>query len=72
MSDSRIVIDGRTVAFVRTVHAASLLLIQAGSDRTQQEVSLRMIIEACNDELIYRGMEDESHSRLSSPKPEFG
>lgn len=71
MSDS-ITVEGRTVAFVRTVHAASLLLIQAGSDRSQQEVSLRMIIEACNEELIHRGMEDESHNRVSSPKPEFG
>ncbi len=59
-----VVVDTETVSFVRTVHAASLLLLQAGTDRTQQESSLRMIIEACNEELIRRGIDDKSNNRL--------
>lgn len=57
-------VDAETVAYIRTIHAASLLLLQAGNDRTQQETALRMIIEASTEELDRRGLEDKSHSRL--------
>ncbi len=61
---NEIVIDRETVTFIRTVHAASLLLLQAGEDRSQQETALRMIVEAANDELVRRGIDDTSHNRL--------
>ncbi len=64
MAEPNIIVDPETVDFVRTVHAASLILIQAGNDRTQQEYALRMIVEAANSELVRRGIEDSSHTRL--------
>lgn len=57
-------VDPETVSYIRTINAASLLLIQAGANRTQQEEALRMIIDASNEELIRRGIEDKSHNRL--------
>lgn len=57
-------VDAEIVSYIRTVHAASLLLLQAGNDRTQQESALRMIIEASNEELVRLGIEDKSHNRL--------
>lgn len=51
-------VDSETIAFIRSVHAASLLLLQAGSDRTQQETALRLIIEVTNEELVRRGIEE--------------
>ncbi len=63
-----VTVEAETVAFVRTVHAASLLLLQAGRDRSQQESALMMIIEACNHELDRLCINDSSHNRLPDSK----
>lgn len=57
-------VETETVAFVRVLHSAGLLLIQAGDDQTQAEEALMMVIEACNGELERRGFTDKSHTQL--------
>ncbi len=51
-------VDPETISFVRTVAAAGLALINAGTDKTQAEWAIRTIIEACNEELVRLGIED--------------
>ena len=57
-------VDPETVAFIRTINAASLLLLQSDGDKTQQEAALMMIIEACDEELLRLGITDKSHTKL--------
>ncbi len=63
-ADGGIVVESETIAFVREVHACSLLLINAGADRTQQEFALRTIVEACNNELVRRGIDSSPGKKV--------
>ena len=59
MAKRNIGVESEIVSYIRTVHAASLLLLQSDGDRTQQETALRMIIEASNSELVRLGIEEK-------------